>query len=327
MQTYLIVGGAGYIGSHAVKTLLEKNQNVLVLDNLMKGHRQAITGGVFFEGDLGDPELLHDIFTHHTVDCVMHFAAFSLVGESVQKPLMYYRNNVARTANLLSAMEEHGVRRFIFSSTAAVYGEPDAIPIREDALTAPTNPYGRTKLCVEQMLRDCDEAFGLKTICLRYFNAAGADPSGTIGEDHSPETHLIPIVLQVALGQREHIKIFGTDWDTPDGTCIRDYVHVKDLADAHVLAADKLRDGGASGAYNLGCQTGYSVKEIIEIARKVTGHPIPTVEAPRRAGDPARLIATSEKIQSELGWQPRFNDPETMIATAWNWHKHHPDGY
>ncbi len=300
MPTILVVGGAGYIGSHVVKTLLENGQGVVVLDDLSMGHRDAVLGGEVFVGDLGDRALLDGIFQRHSIDCVMHFAARTVVGESVEAPLDYYDNNVGRTTRLLAAMKAHGVDKFILSSTAAVYGEPKRIPIAEDDPTAPTNPYGRSKLFIEKILADCETAHGLRYASLRYFNAAGADPSGKIGEDHSPETHLIPIVLKAALGQAEHVRIFGTDWETPDGTCLRDYVHVSDLADAHILAAERLLDGGASAIYNLGCQTGYSVKEIIDLARKIT---------------------------AALGWRPRLQDPETIIATAWKWHKQHPNGY
>jgi len=334
----LVIGGAGYIGSHVVKELVNQGNEVVVLDDLSMGHRQAVKGstdyaeikdkdGEFIQGDLGDRELLGKIFSSRKIDCVMHFAAFSLVGESVEKPLAYYDNNTARTTHLLMAMKDHGVNRFILSSTAAVYGEPKNIPILETDLTEPTNPYGRSKLFIEKILDDCDAAHGLKYISLRYFNAAGADEDGEIGEDHSPETHLIPLVLQVALGQRESIKIFGTDWDTPDGTCIRDYIHGTDLAQAHILAAQRLTDGGDSVVYNLGCQSSYSVKQIIDIARKVTGHSIPAEEAGRRPGDPARLVASSDKIKRELGWSPHFEDPEKIIATAWKWHQKHPNGY
>ena len=334
----LVIGGAGYIGSHVVKELVNQGNEVVVLDDLSMGHRQAVKGstdyaeikdkdGEFIQGDLGDRELLGQIFSSRKIDCVMHFAAFSLVGESVEKPLAYYDNNTARTTHLLMAMKEHGVNRFILSSTAAVYGEPKNIPILETDPTEPTNPYGRSKLFIEKILKDCDVAHGIKYISLRYFNAAGADEDGEIGEDHQPETHLIPLVLQVALGQRESIKIFGTDWDTPDGTCIRDYIHVTDLVEAHILAAQRLTDGGESVVYNLGCQSGYSVKQIIDIARKVTGHPIPAEEAGRRPGDPARLVASSDKIKRELGWSPHFEDPEKIIATAWKWHQKHPNGY
>jgi UDP-glucose 4-epimerase len=310
-----------------VKALLDQKHDVITLDDLSKGHRGSVTAGKFIEGDLGDQALLGEIFDAHKVDCVMHFAAYSLVGESVEQPLEYYQNNTGKTANLLLAMKKHGVENFIFSSTAATYGEPARVPIEEDDPTVPTNPYGRSKLFIEHMVRDAAHAHGLKYVALRYFNAAGADPSGTIGEDHSPETHLIPIVLQVAQGQRQSIKIFGTDWDTPDGTCLRDYIHVNDLADAHILAGQRLIDGGDSAIFNLGNETGYSVKEIIDISRKVTGHPIPADEAPRRAGDPAKLVASSGKIQSELHWKPRFDSPEAIVETAWNWHKNHPNGF
>lgn len=327
MANFLIVGGAGYIGSHVVKELLVKGHSVMVLDNLSTGHSQAINGGEFIQGDLGDRELLGQIFSSKKIDCVMHFAAHILVGESVEKPLTYYENNTAKTTHILMAMKEHGVKRFIFSSTAAVYGDPEDVPILEIAPTCPTNPYGRSKLFIEKILEDCATAHGLKYTSLRYFNAAGADESGGIGEDHSPETHLIPLILQVALGQRKTIKIFGTDWDTPDGTCIRDYVHVTDLAKAHILAAQRLMDGEKSAVYNLGCQAGYSVREIINIARKVSGHPIPSEEVERRPGDPPILVASSHKIKKDLGWSPQFDDPEKIITTAWNWHKNHPQGF
>jgi UDP-glucose 4-epimerase len=327
LQRFLVVGGAGYIGSHMVKLLLERGHRVAVLDNLSTGHRSAVAGVDFIEGDLGDKELLGTILSAEKIDCVMHFAAFSLVGESVQDPLRYYWNNLAETSELLTAMREHGVDKFILSSTAAVYGEPDTVPILETASTNPTNPYGHSKVFIEQVLEDCRNAYGMKYVSLRYFNAAGADQAGKIGEDHRPETHLIPLVLQVALGQRDSISIFGTDWDTPDGTCIRDYIHVNDLAEAHILAAQRMMDGGDSAVYNLGCENGYSVREIINIARHITGHPIPVREIQRRPGDPARLIASSKKIKAELGWRPRFDDPEKIIASAWKWHKTHPNGY
>jgi UDP-glucose 4-epimerase len=327
MQTYLVVGGAGYIGAHVAKALLEQGHRVITLDNLSTGHRAAVRGSEFVQCDLGDQTLLGQLFAREQIDCVMHFAAFSLVGESVEQPLAYYHNNTGKTASLLLAMKAHGIERFIFSSTAAVYGEPRRVPIDEGDPTEPTNPYGRTKLYIEQMLEDAAQAHGLKYVSLRYFNAAGADPGGEIGEAHSPETHLIPVVLQVPLGQRDHVKIFGTDWDTPDGTCLRDYVHVNDLADAHILAAQRLLGGGDSAIYNLGCETGHSVKEIIDVARQVTGHPIPARESPRRAGDPARLVASSAKIKAELGWRPGFADLGAIVETAWNWHQNHPHGF
>lgn len=318
----LVVGGAGYIGSHMTKYLDDKGVKVTVLDNLSTGHRDLVTAGEFVEGDLGDQELLTRLFDDNQFDVVMHFAASSLVGESVSDPLKYYTNNVARTALLLKAMEQHEVKRFIFSSTAAVYGEPKQLPITEESNTSPTNPYGATKLAVERMLKDCDEAFGLKSICLRYFNACGADESATIGERHQPETHLIPLVLQVAAGVRESISIFGNDYPTKDGTCLRDYVHVNDLAQAHYLAMQKLLDGAKSNVYNLGNSNGYSVKEVIEEVRKVTGKDIAVVDAPRRAGDPAVLVAESDKARAELGWQPQYESLAIMIETAWSWHQH-----
>lgn len=320
-QTILVVGGAGYIGSHMVQDLLRAGYEVVILDNLCRGHRELVPGGTFIEGDLGDPAILDDIFTRHTVTAVMHFAAFSLVGESVEKPLAYYRNNVSRTIELLDAMIRHRVNYFIFSSTAAVYGEPVKVPISEDHPHVPTNPYGATKLAVERLLADCAQGSNLKYIALRYFNAAGADASGKLGERHEPETHLIPLVLQVATGEREKIMIFGTDYPTPDGTCIRDYVHVSDLTQAHLLALESLLKGGDSAAYNLGNSKGYSVRDVIKIARHVTGHPVPEAIADKRAGDPAVLIADSEKIRRELGWKPRYENLETIIETAWNWHK------
>jgi UDP-glucose 4-epimerase len=325
--SYLIVGGAGYIGSHVVKALIARGDQVVILDNLSKGHRAAVAGGRFVVGDLGDRQLLDEIFSGTGIDCVMHFGAFIEVGESVQMPLEYYRNNTAKTAELLLAMKEHGVDRFIFSSTAAIYGEPQRTPIEESDATAPTNPYGHSKAFIEQMLRDAEVAHGLRTVSLRYFNAAGADPSGTIGEAHHPESHLIPLVLQVPLGQRDYIAVFGTDWPTPDGTCVRDYVHVNDLAEAHILAAQRLLDGGDSATYNLGCEAGYSVKTIIDLARQITGHSIPAREAPRRPGDSATLVASSARIKAELGWTPRYDDPKAIIETAWRWHQGHPLGY
>ena len=319
--TILVVGGAGYIGAHMSKDLLHAGYDVLILDDLSRGHRDLLTGGTFYEGDLGDSALLKKIFSTHKVGAVMHFAAYSLVGESVEKPLTYYCNNVARTVNLLDAMIQNDVKRFIFSSTAAVYGEPVHVPINEDHPRQPTNPYGTSKLTVEYMLADCQRAYGLQYVSLRYFNAAGADASGKIGERHEPESHLIPLVLQVATGQRESIKIFGTNYPTPDGTCLRDYVHVSDLTQAHLLALQHLLAGGESAIYNLGNSKGYSVREVIETARRITGHPIPTVTAARRPGDPAQLIADSTKIRRELGWEPRYERLASIIETAWIWHQ------
>ncbi|MDH5298367.1 MAG: UDP-glucose 4-epimerase GalE [Desulfobulbaceae bacterium] len=320
-HTLLVVGGAGYIGSHMVAMLLAAGWQVIVLDDLSTGHRDLLPGGTLVEGNLGDAALLDRIFAAHPIDAVMHFAAFSLVGESVAHPLKYYRNNLARTVTLLEAMVRHRVRRFIFSSTAAVYGEPEEIPIAETHPCRPTNPYGATKIGVERMLADCDQAHGLKSVSLRYFNAAGAHASGTMGERHNPESHLIPLVLQVATGERQEIKIFGTDYPTGDGTCLRDYVHVDDLARAHMLALEALLAGEGSAVYNLGNSRGYSVREVIETARRVTGRAIPVVETERRPGDPAVLVAASEKIRGQLGWQPRYEELSTIIATAWRWHQ------
>jgi UDP-glucose 4-epimerase len=316
----LVVGGAGYIGAHMVRKLLKSRFDVVILDNLSTGSRKLVQGGEWVQGNLGDSNLLDRVFTEHAFDAVMHFAAFSQVGESMDQPLKYYRNNLAETVALLDAMVRHNVKRFIFSSTAAVYGEPVAIPIAEDHPCTPTNPYGNTKLAVERMLAYCDAAHGLKYTALRYFNAAGADDSGEIGELHDPETHLIPIVLKAASGQIDHIQVFGNDYPTTDGTCIRDYVHVNDLAQAHLLALDALLQGGESAVYNLGSSNGYSVKEVIGKAEAVTGKKIPVMEAPRRSGDPAILVASSEKIKRELGWMPAYENLETIIRTAWNWH-------
>ncbi len=317
----LVVGGAGYIGSHMVKDLLKAGYGVITLDNFSTGHRELLPGGKLFEGNLGDTKLLDKIFSRHQISAVMHFAAFSLVGESVINPIKYYRNNIARTIELLAAMVRNHVKYFIFSSSAAVYGEPIEIPIKENHPCNPTNPYGATKVAIEQLLNDCDDAYGLKSVSLRYFNAAGADESGEIGERHEPETHLIPLILKTALGERKEIKIFGTDYPTPDGTCIRDYIHVSDLAQAHLLALEALISGEKSSVYNLGNSKGYSVREVIELAGKVTGKAISVVEAERRPGDPAELVAASDKIRQDLGWKPKYEDLETIIKTAWNWHK------
>jgi UDP-glucose 4-epimerase len=317
----LVIGGAGYIGAHMVKDLLHAGYDVVILDDLSTGHREMLTGGTFVEGSLGDSELLDSVFSDHQIAAVMHFAAFSLVGESMERPLKYYRNNLAATTILLSAMVRHGVQRFIFSSTAAVYGEPVEVPITEDHPCSPTNPYGASKIAVERMLKDCDAAYGFKYISLRYFNASGADESGKIGEKHNPETHLIPLTLKVAAGERENIKIFGTNYPTADGTCIRDYIHVSDLTQAHLLALEVLLRGGESAVFNLGNSKGYSVYEVIELARKVTGKPIPAVEVDARPGDPAVLVASSDRIKKELGWKPQHEHLETIIKTAWKWHQ------
>ena len=326
-MTILVCGGAGYIGSHMVAELIEKGNDVVVLDNLEKGHKDALLGGKLYIGDLRDKDVLNKVFTENKIDAVIDFAAYSLVGESMTEPLKYFNNNVYGTINLLEAMKEHNVKYIVFSSTAATYGEPKEVPILEESETIPTNAYGESKLLVEKILKWCDHAYGIKYTTLRYFNAAGAHINGKIGEDHSPETHLIPLILSVALGKREKIMIFGDDYDTEDGSCVRDYIHVSDLASAHSLALERLMNGGESRIYNLGNGTGFSVKEMIEIARKVTNHPIPAEVAPRRAGDPAVLIASSDKAVKELNWKPKFNSVETIIETAWNWHKNHPNGY
>lgn len=324
----LVCGGAGYIGSHMVAALLEKGEDVVVLDNFQKGHREAILGGKVYEGDLRDRSILDKVFTENNIDAVIDFAADSLVGESVTEPLKYFENNVGGTLSLLRAMKDYGVKNIVFSSTAATYGEPESIPILENDKTFPTNPYGESKLTVEKILKWCDNAYGIKYTALRYFNAAGAHESGKIGEDHRPESHLIPLIIEAALGKREKIMIFGDDYNnTEDGTCIRDYIHVMDLAEAHLLAVDRLRKGGESKIFNLGNGKGFSVKEVIEVTRKVTGREIKAEVAPRRAGDPAVLIASSQKAIDELGWMPKFASLETIIKTAWNWHLNHPEGY
>ncbi len=323
----MVTGGAGYIGSHTVAELLAKGEEVVVVDNLQQGHREAVLGGKLYVGDIRDADFLDKVFRENNIDAVIHFAANSLVGESMQLPGKYYHNNVYGTLCLLEKMNEYGVKKIVFSSTAATYGEPENVPILETDRTLPTNAYGETKLAMEKMMRWFDTAHGIKYVSLRYFNAAGAHESGRIGEDHSPETHLVPIILQVALGKREHISIFGEDYATPDGTCIRDYIHVTDLADAHILAVEKLRAGGESGVYNLGNGKGFSVKEVIEIAREVTGHAIPAVVEARRAGDPAVLVASSERGRTELGWQPKRASLQQIIASAWAWHQANPDGY
>ncbi len=323
----LVCGGAGYIGSHAVRELHRAGFEALVLDNLVKGHREAIGDTPLAEVDINDKADLEQVFQKHKIDAVMHFAAYSLVGESVAEPALYYRNNVVGTLNLLETMLACGVKKIIFSSTAAVYGEPVAVPITEEHPTNPTNPYGATKLAVEGILKCFSRAYGLNYVSLRYFNAAGADTAGDIGEDHEPETHLIPLVLHAALGRRPEIKIFGTDYPTPDGSCIRDYIHVKDLARAHVLALARLVNEGASAVYNLGNGNGFSVREVIGVTQEVVGKTIKAAEAERRSGDPAVLVASSDKIKKELAWQPKYTDLKTIISTAWEWHRNNPDGY
>ncbi|MEJ8304097.1 UDP-glucose 4-epimerase GalE [Saccharibacillus sacchari] len=323
----LVTGGAGYIGSHTVAALLERGEEVVVIDSLQTGHKEALLGGKLYEGDLRDKELLKKLFAENEIEGVIHFAANSLVGESMQNPGKYYDNNMYGTLCLLEAMNEAGVRRIVFSSTAATYGEPEKTPIEETDRTEPTNVYGETKLMMERMIRWYDRVLNVRYVALRYFNAAGAHESGKIGEDHRPETHLIPIVLQTALGQRSHISVFGEDYPTEDGTCIRDYLHVSDLADAHLRAIDYLKNDGKSDVFNLGSGSGFSVREIIETARKVTGQEIPVKTEPRRAGDPAILIASSQKAREVLGWTPARENIETIIASAWNWHQSRPDGY
>ncbi len=324
----LVCGGAGYIGSHTVYELIERGHSVVVVDSLIKGHKAAVHNDAkFYLGDIRDEEFMDRVFKENNIDAVIDFAAFSLVGESVNEPFKYYENNVYGTLKLLEAMERAGVKKIVFSSTAATYGEPENDIIVESDKTIPTNPYGETKLTVEKMLKWADNAYGIKFVALRYFNAAGAHISGKIGEDHSPETHLIPIILQTALGQREKMFIFGDDYDTPDGTCVRDYIHVTDLADAHIKALEKLFKTNESGIYNLGNGKGFSVKEVIEKAKKVTGKDFKVEIEARRSGDPSTLIASSEKAIKELGWKPKFNTLDKIIETAWNWHKDHKNGY
>ncbi len=323
-----VLGGAGYIGSHTVKELIEKGHKVTVIDNLQTGYRDAVHDlAEFFCGDIRDKSFLRSILIGAGFDAVIHFAACSLVGESVVEPLKYYNNNVGGTITLLEVMVEAGIDKIVFSSTAAVYGEPERIPILETDSTCPTNPYGETKLAVEKLFRWVETAHGIKFISLRYFNACGADESGDFGEAHNPESHLIPLILQVPNGMRESISVFGYDYDTKDGTCIRDYIHVTDLADAHILAVEYLQKGGMSDIFNLGNGVGFTVREVIESARRVTGHPIPEVLAPRRSGDPARLVASSCKARTYLGWKPKHADLDGIVSSSWRWHKLHPEGY
>lgn len=326
MKTILVAGGAGYIGSHMTALLLERGYEVVVADNLSTGHWQAAKGAKLRVGDLRDSAFLDRLFTEFKIDGIINFAAFSLVGESVKNPLKYYDNNVGGSVSMLKAMHRHGIDKIVFSSTAAVYGEPEKQPIEETDRTEPTNPYGETKLAIEKMLKWSDNAYGIRYVALRYFNAAGSNTEVGIGEDHSPESHLIPLVLKTALGQRSHIGIFGNDYPTHDGTCIRDYIHVRDLAEAHLLALQYLDQGGASDVFNLGSGDGYSVMEIIDTARKITGCEIPAIVEPRRAGDPSVLIASNKKAGEILGWKPE-RGLETIIADAWNWHSSHPNGY
>ena len=327
-MSILVCGGAGYIGSHTVHQLVEKGEDVVIVDNLQTGHMGAVNPKAkFYKGDIREAEVLDRIFTENKIDAVVHFAANSLVGESMTNPLKYFNNNVYGMQVLLEAMVRHGIDKIVFSSTAATSGEPERIPIMEDDRTEPTNPYGQSKLIMEKMMKWVSLANGIRYVSLRYFNAAGAIEDGSIGEDHSPETHLIPLILQVPLGKRDHITVFGEDYPTPDGTCLRDYIHVLDLADAHVLAIDYLRRGGESNIFNLGNGQGFSVKEMIEAAREATGLDIKVEIGERRAGAPAQLIASSEKARKVLGWQPKFTDVKAVIGTAWKWHQQHPEGY
>ncbi len=324
----LILGGAGYIGSHCTYDFIERGLDVVIADNLQTGHIEAVHPKAgFYKGDIRDKEFLDDLFKKETIEAVVHFAASSLVGESMQDPLKYYDNNLYGTMVLLKSMVENNVKKIVFSSTAATYGEPESIPILETDKTEPTNPYGETKLAMEKMFKWANVAYGINFVSLRYFNACGAHKSGQIGEDHDPESHLISIILQVANKKREYINIFGDDYNTPDGTCIRDYIHVTDLAQAHYLAIKFLEENNKSEIFNLGNGTGFSVKEVIETARKVTGDKIPEVISQRRAGDPARLIASSEKAKEVLGWRPQYTSLEEIIETAWLWHKNHPEGF
>ncbi|SUN63315.1 UDP-glucose 4-epimerase [Streptococcus dysgalactiae subsp. equisimilis] len=329
-MTVVVLGGAGYIGSHMVDRLIsEGKEEVIVVDNLVTGHRAAVhSDAKFYEGDLSDKDFMRRVFKENPdVDAVIHFAAYSLVTESMEKPLKYFDNNTSGMVNLLEVMQECGVKHIVFSSTAATYGIPEQIPILETTPQRPINPYGESKLMMETIMKWSDEAYGIKFVALRYFNVAGAKPDGSIGEDHGPETHLLPIILQVAQGEREKIMIFGDDYNTPDGTNVRDYVHPFDLADAHTLAVNYLRNSGESTAFNLGSSTGFSNLEILEAARKVTGKEIPAELADRRPGDPDILIASSEKAREILGWQPQFDNIEKIIETAWAWHFSHPQGY
>lgn len=327
-MTILVLGGAGYIGSHTVYELIDKGEDVVIIDNLETGHMEAVHPKArFYKGDIRDRAFLDSVFDKEKIDAVIHFAANSLVGESMVNPLKYYDNNLCGTKVLLESMVAHGIDKIVFSSTAATYGEPEKLPILESDKTEPTNTYGETKLAMEKMFKWTSKAHNLRYVSLRYFNACGAHVSGTIGEDHNPETHLIPLILQVPNNKREHISIFGDDYDTKDGTCVRDYIHVTDLAQAHILAVEYLSKENESNIFNLGNGVGFTVNEVIETARKVTGHPIPAVMDKRRAGDPAQLIASSEKARTVLGWKPEHDSLEEIIASAWKWHKGHPNGY
>lgn len=325
----LVLGGAGYIGSHTVDRLIEKGEKTIVVDSLVTGHRQAVNKDAkFYQGDIADKDFMRQVFKENSdIDAVIHFAAYSLVAESMKKPLKYFDNNTAGMVKLLEVMNEFSIDKIVFSSTAATYGIPKEVPIKETTPQNPINPYGESKLMMEKIMRWADKAYGIKFVPLRYFNVAGAKPDGSIGEDHMPETHLLPIVLQVAMGKRDKLQIFGDDYNTPDGTNIRDYVHPLDLADAHILAVDYLKAGNPSTAFNLGSSTGFSNREILEAARKVTNKEIPAEIAPRRGGDPDVLVASSTKAREVLGWKPQFDDISKIIETAWKWHTLHPEGY
>lgn len=323
----LVCGGAGYVGSHCLEGLRQAGFDCVVVDNLTRGHRAAVGDTPLYMGDISDPDFMDQVFRQHPIEAVMHFAAASQVGESMQDPLLYYENNLCATVALLRAMQRHEVKRIVFSSSAAVYGEPELTPIPEDSPKSPTNTYGETKLAMERLMHWCHTAYGLEYVSLRYFNAAGASPGGLIGEDHTPETHLIPLVLQAAQGKRESVSIFGTDYPTPDGTCIRDYIHTSDLASAHRLALEYLLRGGKSEIFNLGSEQGLSVREIVEAAKAVTGVDFPVKLAPRRAGDPAVLIASNRKAREVLGWVPQHSDAHSILESAWQWHRSHPNGF
>lgn len=327
-MSILVCGGAGYIGSHMVKDLIEHGQDVVVADNLSTGHKKAINPKAkFYQGDIRDRSFLDRIFINENIEAVVHFAAFSIVPESMEKPLKYFDNNTGGMITLLEAMHDFNVKYIVFSSTAATYGVPERMPIKETDPQKPINPYGLSKLMMEHMMAWADKAYGIKFVALRYFNVAGAAPDGTIGEDHGPETHLVPIILQVAQGKRKELSIFGDDYNTPDGTNVRDYVHVMDLADAHILALKYLQEHNQSNQFNLGSSTGFSNKQMLEAAREVTGKPIPAKIAPRRPGDPDALVAASYKAREVLGWKPKYDNVHDIIATAWKWHSTHPNGY
>lgn len=327
-MSILVCGGAGYIGSHTVYKLIEQGKDVVIVDNLQSGHMDAVNPKAkFYKGDIRDASILDKIFTENKIESIVHFAANSLVGESMEKPLLYFNNNVYGMQILLESMVKHNIKNIVFSSTAAVYGEPKQVPILEEDETNPTNTYGETKLTMEKMMKWCNKAYGINYVALRYFNVAGSLGDGSIGEDHNPETHLIPLILQVPLKKREFISVYGTDYPTPDGTCIRDYIHVLDLADAHIKAVDYLEAGNESTVFNLGNGVGFSVKEMIEAAKEATGEEIKVVLGDRRSGDPAQLIASSEKANKILGWTPKFTDVKDIIKDAWAFHTTHPNGF